>query len=116
MGVADINVARPRYLNRTHELDYHWVVWDTKTGKDVMWFVRVKGTSKGKFVSFVDPLLYEVSYWDKYDHCTYALGQLSKEPWTILNDAKEAGIPKGNYKCSITRVNGQKLVSYEFTI
>lgn len=116
MGVADVNVARPRYLNRTHELDYHWVVWDIKTGKDVMWFVKKKGTNQGYFTDKVDPLVNEVWYWAKYDHCTYALGQLSKEPWAIHGDAVKANLPKGNYKCSITRVNGQKLVSYEFTI
>lgn len=116
MTVQDINSLRPSYLNRVHQLDFHWSVWNTKTGEEVMLFVKHKGTNKGYFTAAFDPLVHDVWYWDHYEHCVKALGLLSKEPWTIHEDAVKAGIPTGNYKCSITRVNGQKLVSYEFTV
>lgn len=81
-----------------------------------MLFVTNKGSKKGFFTNVFDPLKHNIWYWDKYETCAYALGQMGKEPWTIHGDAVKCGLPKGTYKCSITRVNGQKLVSYEFTV
>jgi len=97
-------------------MDFHWVVWNVETGEDVMLFVKDKGSKRGYFTATFDPLKQDIWYWDHSLHCTHALGLMSKEPWTIHGDAVRAKLPKGTYKCSITRVNGQKLVSYEFTI
>lgn len=97
-------------------MDFHWVVWNVVTDEAVMMFVTDKGSKRGYFTSTFDDTKQSIWFWTDYDHCTYALGQLSKEPWTILNDAKREGLPPGTYKCSITRVGGQRLVSYEFTL
>lgn len=116
MTVQDINSLRPRFLNRVNQMDFHWIVWDVKTGKDVMLFVTDKGSKRGYFTSTFDETKQSIWFWDKYEHCTHALNKLSMEPWTIVADAEKEKLPPGDYKCSITRVNGQKLVSYEFTI
>lgn len=116
MTVTDVNVLRPRYLNRTNQMGFYWEVWNTKTGETVMLFVTDKGSKQGYFTGQFDETKHEIWFWDRYDHCTYALGQLSKEPWTIEGDAKKAKLPPGDYKCTIARVGGQRLVSYEFTI
>lgn len=116
MTAQDINSHRPRYLNRQHQLDWYWSVWNTKTNEQVMLFVCDKGTKRGYFTGNYDETKQEIYCWQEYVNCTYALGELSKAPWTILDDAAKAGIPPGNYKCSITRPNGERLVSYEFTI
>lgn len=116
MTVADVNVLRPRYLNRTNQMGFYWEVWDIRTGNTVMLFVTDKGTKRGYFTGQFDEAKQEVWFWDRYDHCTHALGLLSKEPCTILEDARKAGIPPGDYKCTACRVGGQKLVSYDFTI
>lgn len=81
-----------------------------------MLFVTNKGSKRGFFTKDYDESKHNIWYWDNYEHCTAALGLLSKEPWTIHGDAIKAGLPSGTYKCSITRVNGQKLISYEFSI
>lgn len=116
MTVADVNVLRPRYLNRVNQMDFHWSVWNVVTGEVVMLFVTDKGSKRGYFTGQYDETKQNVWYWDDYMRCSYALGLMSQEPWTIHGDAVKAGLPSGTYKCSITRVNGQKLNSYEFTI
>lgn len=115
MTLQDTTSLRPRYLNRVHEMDYHMSVWDSNNER-VMLFVTDKGSNKGYFTTSYDPTKQKIWYWTKYEHCTYALNQLSKDPCTIQGDAIKSGLKPGTYKCSVTRVNNQRLVSYEFTI
>lgn len=116
MTNRDIDNLRPSYLNRVHQMGFYWSVWNVDTGLQVMMFVRHKGTKNLSFIAEFDENKHEVYWWERYDHCTYALSQMGKEPWTVHGDAVKAGIPAGNYKCTICRAGGQKLVSYEFTI
>lgn len=112
MTVADVNVARPAYMNWTLFRDYHYAVFD-KQGNMVYLLVMDKGTRSAYWSYDFDPTKQNIVYENHEMQARIMAGHYitqSKDLMMLL----EQHHPAGEYFLSIVNASGHRL--YHFSI
>lgn len=114
MSVADINVARPVYLNWTLFRDYHYAVFN-KTGDLIALLVTKKGELRSFWTSLYDKREHSIVYENHVEQARIMMGHYVRDCTDLLDYLKVAN-PEGEYAMSIVDASGKRLYSFAIWI
>lgn len=112
MAVADVNVARPAYMNWTLFRDYHYAVFN-KAGEMVAILVTTKGDNSSYWINEFNKRDHSIVYENHVEKARIIVGQYMRDCTDLLDYLKK-GHPEGEYYLSIVDASGNRL--YSFTI